>query len=445
MPSGDASAYGPRTITTCRPGSFRGVAVTATNSDDLAGVRHQRRHRRHRRREPRRRDRTSTTSTRTATSARSPRSTAAPRARTTSTGAHADQSVRVAAANQFYHLGIAGHARDRRHRRRRGAGRRPGRQPEHQRLHRHGASVNAHGTTSRSPRTARTRSSRSSRASAAARSASPAASPSPSSTPTPTRAPASGRRRLPVPGHGATINAGNDVLVSAKRRHEGSSSSPPPSPAATSASAPRSASPSVDKDTQGVHRRRAASSTRSGNGHRPRRHLRRHRRRRRLRHATRRLPRRSPCRRTRARTSSVSLRAVGGGFVGVAGGVGVTIIHVVDRGVHRRRARNVNATLGANASQSVNVSAVDKFKSLTDRAAARGVGFVGVARRRRHRRRRLVGLGLHRRRTRCAPRATSRSTRSRRSRSQTYALSDRRRLRRRRGLASRSGRSARSP
>src|SRR5260370_2486348 len=37
-PSADASATGPRTIAPGTSGSFRGVAVTATNSDDIATV-----------------------------------------------------------------------------------------------------------------------------------------------------------------------------------------------------------------------------------------------------------------------------------------------------------------------------------------------------------------------------------------------------------------------
>jgi hypothetical protein len=68
--------------------------------------------------------------------------------------------------------------------------------------------------------------------------------------------------------------------------------------------------------------------------------------------------------------------AIGGGFVGVAGGVGVTLIGVVVKAfVGENSLVNDDA---ANASQSVNVSAVDWAKTLTIAGGAAG-GFVGVA------------------------------------------------------------------
>src|SRR5205823_11289732 len=38
QPAGDASAYGPRTVVAAETAGFRGVGVTATNSDDIAAV-----------------------------------------------------------------------------------------------------------------------------------------------------------------------------------------------------------------------------------------------------------------------------------------------------------------------------------------------------------------------------------------------------------------------
>ena len=70
--------------------------------------------------------------------------------------------------------------------------------------------------------------------------------------------------------------------------------------------------------------------------------------------------------------------SVGGGFVGVAGGIGVTLLHVTTEAFIAPHA-NVNSDVaGANAAQSVNISAVDFFKSLTV-AGGVGIGFVGVA------------------------------------------------------------------
>ncbi|WP_203230916.1 hypothetical protein, partial [Agromyces humi] len=69
--------------------------------------------------------------------------------------------------------------------------------------------------------------------------------------------------------------------------------------------------------------------------------------------------------------------AIGGGFVGVAGGIAVTLLHVVVK-ASIGGGSQVNLAAGASASQSVNVSAVDRFKSLTIAGGAAG-GFVGVA------------------------------------------------------------------
>ena len=69
--------------------------------------------------------------------------------------------------------------------------------------------------------------------------------------------------------------------------------------------------------------------------------------------------------------------SVGGGFVGVAGGVGVTLIHVTTKAWVGESAQ-INQLSGADPGQSVNVSAVDFFKSLTVAGGAAG-GFVGVA------------------------------------------------------------------
>ena len=76
--------------------------------------------------------------------------------------------------------------------------------------------------------------------------------------------------------------------------------------------------------------------------------------------------------------------AIGGGFVGVAGGVGVTIINVTTKAFAgpsskiNCAATCANLVAGAGGPQSVNVSAVDAFKSLTVAGGAAG-GFVGVA------------------------------------------------------------------
>ena len=64
--------------------------------------------------------------------------------------------------------------------------------------------------------------------------------------------------------------------------------------------------------------------------------------------------------------------SAGGGFVGVAGGVGVTLLHVTTQ------AFVGNGATAASDGGSVNVVAVDSFKSLTVAGGAAG-GFVGVA------------------------------------------------------------------
>ena len=69
--------------------------------------------------------------------------------------------------------------------------------------------------------------------------------------------------------------------------------------------------------------------------------------------------------------------AIGGGFVGVAGGVGVTILDVTTK-AFVGPSSSVNQLGGADSSQSVNVSAVDHFKSITIAGGA-AFGFVGVA------------------------------------------------------------------
>ncbi len=69
--------------------------------------------------------------------------------------------------------------------------------------------------------------------------------------------------------------------------------------------------------------------------------------------------------------------AGGGGFVGIGGAVGVTLLHATTK-AFIGGSSNVNSdTAGANAAQSVNVSAADWFKSLTIGGGAAG-GFVGV-------------------------------------------------------------------
>ncbi|MGU3647355.1 hypothetical protein ACLBXX_20565, partial [Microbacterium sp. C23T] len=69
--------------------------------------------------------------------------------------------------------------------------------------------------------------------------------------------------------------------------------------------------------------------------------------------------------------------AIGGGFVGVAGGIAVTLLRVTTKAFIAAGSL-VNTLAGASAAQSVNVSAVDRFKSLTIAGGAAG-GFVGVA------------------------------------------------------------------
>src|SRR4029077_13187764 len=69
--------------------------------------------------------------------------------------------------------------------------------------------------------------------------------------------------------------------------------------------------------------------------------------------------------------------AVGGGFVGAAGGIGVTILSVITK-AYVGPSSSINQAGGADPSQSVNVSAIDLFKSLTV-AGGVGIGFVGVA------------------------------------------------------------------
>ena len=75
--------------------------------------------------------------------------------------------------------------------------------------------------------------------------------------------------------------------------------------------------------------------------------------------------------------------AVGGGFVGVAGAVGVDLLHIttlahVDSGTHVNYQWSTGAISGVDSSQSVVVSAADTFNSLTFAGGA-GFGFVGAA------------------------------------------------------------------
>ncbi len=71
--------------------------------------------------------------------------------------------------------------------------------------------------------------------------------------------------------------------------------------------------------------------------------------------------------------------SAGGGFVGVAGGVGVTLLKATTKAFIAGSSRiNVDEMATANSRQSVNVSAVDDFKSLTIAGGVAG-GFVGVA------------------------------------------------------------------
>jgi hypothetical protein len=69
--------------------------------------------------------------------------------------------------------------------------------------------------------------------------------------------------------------------------------------------------------------------------------------------------------------------AVAGGFVGVAGGVGVTVMYITTEAFIGPNSQ-INLASGADASQSVNVSAVDYFKSLTIAGGIAG-GAVAVA------------------------------------------------------------------
>ena len=69
--------------------------------------------------------------------------------------------------------------------------------------------------------------------------------------------------------------------------------------------------------------------------------------------------------------------SVAGGFVGVAGGVGVNLLGVTVKALVGANA-HVNELSGANAVQSVAVAAADKAKTLTIAGGAAG-GFVGVA------------------------------------------------------------------
>ncbi|HEX4526566.1 MAG TPA: hypothetical protein VH108_07475, partial [Gaiellaceae bacterium] len=69
--------------------------------------------------------------------------------------------------------------------------------------------------------------------------------------------------------------------------------------------------------------------------------------------------------------------AIAGGFVGVAGGVGVTLLNVQTQASIGENS-TINGAAGADPSQSVNVTALDYFKSLTIAGGVAG-GFVGVA------------------------------------------------------------------
>ncbi len=69
--------------------------------------------------------------------------------------------------------------------------------------------------------------------------------------------------------------------------------------------------------------------------------------------------------------------AVAGGFVGVAGGVGVTVMNVMNQAFIGPDSQ-INLAGGAGPGQSVNVTALDYFKSLTVAGGIAG-GFVGVA------------------------------------------------------------------
>ena len=69
--------------------------------------------------------------------------------------------------------------------------------------------------------------------------------------------------------------------------------------------------------------------------------------------------------------------AIAGGFVGVAGGVGVTVMNITTKAFIGPSAQ-VNLVAGSVGGHSVNVSAVDYFKSLTVAGGA-AFGFVEVA------------------------------------------------------------------
>ena len=119
--------------------------------------------------------------------------------------------------------------------------------------------------------------------------------------------------------------------------------------------------------------------------------------------------------------------SAGGGFVGVAGGVGVTLLHVTTQ------AFVGSGAIADSDGGSVNVAAVDSFTSL-HRRRRRGRRVRRRRRRRGHRHRRLQRLGLHRRRH-----ERQRLRRRRRVRSVDEGREDvraehRRRLRRRRRL-----------
>ena len=68
--------------------------------------------------------------------------------------------------------------------------------------------------------------------------------------------------------------------------------------------------------------------------------------------------------------------SIGGGFVGVAGGIGVDLLHVGTQSFIAGGAQ-INTLAGADSSQSVNVSAVDLAKTLTIGGGGGG-GFVGA-------------------------------------------------------------------
>src|SRR6185503_12317607 len=70
--------------------------------------------------------------------------------------------------------------------------------------------------------------------------------------------------------------------------------------------------------------------------------------------------------------------SVGGGFVGIAGAVAVTIIHLITKAIVGG-STNINGSLtGVNAAQSINIAAADSARTFTI-AGGIGGGFVGVA------------------------------------------------------------------